>query len=253
MEKETNLERIKEIACGMLSVRPLETDMSPMIVDHPFTRSGIVSWNDENYQHISGNIMDDEKFFDAWQEMMKKQIESVTAVHQIFFMISKPYSLAMFQDFAPHLSQEDFSDLLSNVWMEIEYPNADPNVNKRELVSMFKSADPKKLMDEEEYEEFSTLDDKLTIYRGVVRDKPKNVKALSWTLDKDTAQWFADRGRGEGAVYEANIDKEHIFALFTRRNEDEIVVDPKFLTNIHKIEQEATFFQGQNFDAPLEQ
>lgn len=58
-----------------------------------------------------------------------------------------------------------------------------------------------------------------------------NVKALSWSLDYEKAAWFAHRFGEEGKVYEAQIAKEHIFAYFNSRNEQEVIVDPKHLIN----------------------
>lgn len=69
-------------------------------------------------------------------------------------------------------------------------------------------------------------------YRGVTSYNAKNIKALSWTLDRDTAEWFAYRFGEEGTVYEAQIQKEHILAFFNGRNESEVVVDPKYLEQI---------------------
>ena len=83
-------------------------------------------------------------------------------------------------------------------------------------------------MDEEEYAVYQSLEDPVTVYRGVTSYNAKNIKALSWTLDRDTAEWFAHRFGEEGTVYEAQISKEHILAFFNGRNESEVVVDPKY-------------------------
>ena len=77
-----------------------------------------------------------------------------------------------------------------------------------------------------------------------------NLLALSWTLDYETADWFARRLDEDGTVYKAQIDKEHtksddkehIFALFNGRDESEVVLDPKYLKDITQA-QEPT--QGQ--------
>ena len=69
-------------------------------------------------------------------------------------------------------------------------------------------------------------------YRGVTPYNAKNISALSWTLDRKTADWFAHRFGEEGTVYEAQIRKEHILALFTGRNESEVIVDPRHLEQI---------------------
>ena len=58
----------------------------------------------------------------------------------------------------------------------------------------------------------------------------------------ETADWFARRFDEDGTVYKAQIDKEHIFALFNGRDESEVVLDPKYLKDITQA-QEPT--QGQ--------
>ena len=115
-----------------------------------------------------------------------------------------------------------------------ENPNADANLSKRQLVSLFRSADPSVLMDGDERRSLDGLDSPVTVYRGVTSYNEKNVRTLSWTLNYETAKWFATRFGENGTVYEAQVDKGHILALFNGRNEAEVIVDPKFLTNIEQ-------------------
>ena len=113
----------------------------------------------------------------------------------------------------------------------------DLNFTKNNLVSMFKKADKSILMDGEEKEQFDSFDDTVTIYRGVTSYNAKNIKALSWTTDYQTAEWFAHRFGEEGTVYEAQIGKEHILAFFNGRKESEVIVDPKYLTDITEAQE----------------
>lgn len=146
--------------------------------------------------------------------------------------MNKPYALAFLSLSEQHLSQKDFSEILADAWIRSENPNMDKNFAKNKLVAMFKKADKTILMDGEEKEQFDSLDDRVTIYRGVTSYNAKNIKALSWTTDYQTAEWFAHRFGEEGTVYEALISKEHILAFFNSRNESEVIVDPKHLMNI---------------------
>ena len=116
--------------------------------------------------------------------------------------------------------------------MMSEYANRDANVSKERVVSMFKQADRIKLMNEMERTRLDALENPVTVYRGVTSYNAKNVRALSWTLDYDTAVWFAHRFGEDGMVYQAKIKKEHFFALLTGRNESEVVLDPKYLEGI---------------------
>ena len=123
-----------------------------------------------------------------------------------------------------------------------EAPHNDPDLSKADLISMFKSADPQSLMDDDEYKQFQTMDDTVTVYRGVTSYNADNVKALSWTLNKETAEWFAQRFDEDGTVYEAQIGKEHIYAVFNGRNESEVILDPQYLTDITEIEDVTSDF-----------
>lgn len=66
----------------------------------------------------------------------------------------------------------------------------------------------------------------------VVQLTSRNSLSYCGKTDYQTAEWFAHRFGEEGTVYQAQIGKEHILAFFSGRNESEVIVDPKYLTNI---------------------
>ena len=150
-----------------------------------------------------------------WREMVGKQIDSAENAGQVFFLLSKPYYLTFLKFAAPILSQEDLGQLLAHAWILEECPNQDRNLSKRELLALFRSVPPELLMDEEECATYRSLDNPVTVYRGVTSYNAKNIKALSWTLDRETAKWFAHRFGEEGTVYEAQIPKKYILAFFS--------------------------------------
>ena len=89
-------------------------------------------------------------------------------------------------------------------------------------------------MEEGDYKRYLSLPDELTVYRGV---KPKGeVLALSWTLSKKKAEWFANRFQSDGTVYRAKIPREHVLAYFNCRSEQEVVLNYRKLFNIKKVE-----------------
>ncbi|MCM1391300.1 MAG: hypothetical protein NC185_00825 [Ruminococcus sp.] len=212
------------------------TPHSPIIVKHPFTDTVFVGFKGKDY---SSNLLEDENALLRWREQMKTYISKCTAPHHIFMFLTKPYRMVFLKYAEPYLSQKDFSEILSDVWTETEAPHNDPNFTTAEFVRLFRQADPASLMDEDEYKQFQGLDDTLTVYRGITSYNADNVKALSWTLNPDTAEWFAKRFDEDGTVYEAQIEKAHIYALFNGRNESEIVVDPKYLMNITEYQEQA--------------
>ena len=68
----------------------------------------------------------------------------------------------------------------------------------------------------------------ITVYRGVNQGgKPSG---LSWTTDKEKAEWFANRwsnfGVKDGEVYVMLItDPSCVLAYFSDRNESEVIID----------------------------
>ena len=231
MRKETNMAGVRSVAKALLMLDINLTDYSPMIVQHPFTSSGMVAAPTENGLAMLDITQGDENL-SAWRGLMVKQIDQAKNAYHIYMMLNKPYALSFLSLAEPHLSKKDFSEILADAWIRSENPNMDKNFVKKSLVDMFKKADQSILMDGEEKDVFDSFDDTVTIYRGVTSYNAKNIKALSWTTDYQTAEWFAHRFGEEGTVYEAQISKEHILAFFNGRNESEVIVDPKYLTDI---------------------
>ena len=243
MRKETDLSGIKALGHAMLNTDIRLTAHSPMVVSHPFTSSGITGLRDSDGGFIIGNLLDNPDDLSKWRNQVGSLIDDAESAYDVFNLINKPYMLAFIKYGKPYLSEQDLGQILSCAWILNETPNKDPNMSKRELVSTFKAVSLEYLMDEEELQQYRELDDTVTIYRGVTSYNADNVKALSWTLSRETAEWFAHRFDEDGTVYEAKIDKKHICALFTGRNESEVIVDPKQLKDIiiaPEMEQEPT-------------
>ncbi len=240
---ETDLKKLKSLAHSFLELDILPTKMSPLVVKHPFTDSGIVGLHKEDGNVAVADLTSDSASLQAWREQCGRLIDEAEKPFELFLMITKPYKLGFLKYAAPFLSEQDTALFLSQAWIITEAPNADPNLSKRELLSLFRSVDPQMLMDEEEYELFRSLDDVVTVYRGVTSYNAKNVKALSWTLNRDTAEWFAHRFSEQGTVYEAQIPKEHICAVFLGRNEAEVIVDPKHLRDIAPVQEQSEAFE----------
>lgn len=236
MRKETDLRQVKATARALLMLDIGETDFSPIIVKHPFTDSGITAIPKPDGSIQMLNLMDNPSDLKRWRDFVGQTIEKAGSAYEVYMMVTKPYGLTFLKFVYPHLSQADMSGILASAWTRAEAPNRDVNVKQSKLLSMFKSADPSALMDEEDLERFQKLEDTVTVYRGVTSFNADNVKALSWTLDQETAEWFAHRFSEDGTVYEAQISKKHFYAYFGGRNEAEVIVDPKYLMDITEVQ-----------------
>lgn len=233
---KTNLPELKLLAKSLLYMEPEQTEFSPIIVHHPFTTSGIVGLQDSEGNLRIGNIMENPEDRTEWQKQMEKIIDGSKNALSIYHLIEKPYVLGFLKYAAPSLSKADYSSILADAWIRSEQPNHDPNLPQSRLLAMFRAADPKLLMDDEERERLDSLENTVTVYRGVHSAKSDGVCAMSWTLDKYTAAWFASRYGRQGKVFEAKIGKKHICALFLGRNESEVIVDPKYLTDVTQVQ-----------------
>lgn len=235
MKAQTDLSGIKNLAKTFLMLDIETTPLSPIIVTHPFTDSGIVGFSGATKPE---NILENHDALLRWQKQMKNQINESDSADRIFLLLTKPYRLVFLKYAEPYLSQKDYSRILADVWMQTEAPHNDQNFNTGKLIGLFKKANPAFLMEKDEYEYFKELDDTVTVYRGVTSYNAKNLKGLSWTLNPETAEWFANRFGEDGTVYEAQIAKAHIYAYFKGRNESEVIVDPKHLMDITEYEEQ---------------
>lgn len=237
MKKETDLDCIKSTARTFLYLDIKESPYGAVLVQHPFTNSGLVCLqNNEGHEFV--NLLEDDNALTRWREVMKGRIQECENVYQLYLLVNKPYRIAFLKYTVDFMSRDDMSQILADIWISTESPNLDPNMSKSKLVSLFKKANPKELMNEDELKVFNEFEETVTIYRGVTSYNADNIKALSWTLDFDKADWFANRFEEDGTVYEAEIDKSHILAYFNRRNESEVIVDPRYLIDIEEAQSQ---------------
>ena len=128
--------------------------------------------------------------------------------------------------------------MLADIWIRTEAPNLDPNFKQKELLDLFRKSKQEEMMTEDEIETLRSLPETVSVYRGVTSYNAGKIKALSWTLDQKVSQWFANRFGENGTVYEAEISKEYILALFKGRNEWEVIVEPDHLLQLSEALEE---------------
>ena len=172
-------------------------------------------------------------------QVQKRFIQDVKSYNKLYMMISKSYRSAFLRYTKDFLSKEDLSNVLRNLWEGCEGVNHGPNISKAEYIKLFKASDPEVLMSKNERKILKSFPDEVTIYRGISEPNKKikmdQIRAMSWTTDFDTAEWFAKRWTNYGSVYEATIDKNDILAYFSE--EYETVVDYRKLHNIKLVEE----------------
>ena len=235
----TDMEGVRLVAKALLSTEIHDTEYAPLIISHPFANSGIAFLPGKNGREML-DITNSEENRMRWRKYLDKCIDQAESVFQICCMLNKPYRLAFLKYAQPHIEEKEFAQLLALCWIQTEGPNQDANVSKREFVEMFQKASTENLMNLDERRKLAELPDELTVYRGVTEKNKDNIRALSWTMKRETAERFANRFKSKGRVYRAKVRKEDILAVFLGRNESEVIVDPKNLKEISLCEPAMT-------------
>ena len=237
MENKDSLLLVKSHAKAVADFSPILTDYSPMIVSHPFTKSGIVPYksSDDNSSFEYLDITTSRENLKVWQQMTKDIIDSCNSIEEVFTLVDPNYRLFFLGIIKNSVSKQMFSKLLADAYTNTEFPNSNPNVTKAEMIKMFKYADKETLMGENDYEVYSKMKTPIKIYRGTSSAKKEHINALSWTLSKKVAEKFANRYFCTGYVFEAEIDKKNILAFFSNMQEAEVIVEPSQLKNIKQI------------------
>lgn len=99
--------------------------------------------------------------------------------------------------------------------------------------TLFSKISPKIMMDDEENKKYKEMPEIIRIYRGCHKDEADldngNFFGLSWTYNREIAEFFAFRDRThsieDGRVFSVEIPKEYINTIILERNEDEVIFD----------------------------
>lgn len=238
MVKNTNLEYCKKIAIAFLHQPILPTDCFG-IITHPVLESNFVVGMNEDGTQSNGlvDLLKDKKMLSRYIKYYENCINSQKDLYGILNFIRKPYILQFLNITKEQISCRDFSESLIEGWVSDEYANQNTSVSREELLNMFLMADAEYMIDNEDKKTYQTIKNskEITIYRGVTEYNEKDVdKALSWTLDIDTALYFATRFNQHGNVYKAIIASDDVLAYTNIRNEQEVIVNPIGLNNIRK-------------------
>lgn len=226
MKKETNLTEIKNILKDFLHMPVEETEYSPIVVQHPIFESGISYVNNK-----MTDIMTPEGFA-AVAKQVEEDIDKIDDAFGCVNILRQSYYLTFLKFAKESLSLSDFSMLLGKFWTEEENPNGDVNVPVSLSARWFKSADKRVLMYDDEYKTYKDLPEAFTAYRGVTPGR--NPDGMSWTRDLSKADWFSRRF-GDGYVLEGIANKKDVLAFFSRRGEEEVVIEAKKVKNKKEI------------------
>jgi hypothetical protein len=104
------------------------------------------------------------------------------------------------------------ADLLPGIWTDTELPST----NLDDPAYLWREVD----FATDDEEAWEALPETMTVYRG----GPEG--GISWTLDRERAQWFADRFGVGHPLWTTAVTKAQVFGFLTGRGEQEIILDP---------------------------
>ena len=198
--KVTNMQEIKEISKAICRTVKLEPCIEGLFIcNHPFTNSLYVLSKDMQLLDlaVAENLP-------KWYEFIDERIDSWTNINSLLCMIERGWLLSLLCYYLPYLSEEDAATYLKDAWQRNEAPNTFNGLDT--IRDLFKCLNKKYLMSDTELATYNALPEKVTLYRG--EGSKSGVNGLSWSLNKEQAQWFADRFNAGGIVKEKVVSKK---------------------------------------------
>lgn len=216
---KTDLQAIKDKAIALLYIEPEPVPELPIFLTHPYFESRATVLPNSN-KFV--DIIEDSEALQIARDDLQAKINSVDSAERVFMFLRTQYRLTLFKYTNQYMSTEDFKEVLLFSWIMVEHPLSDVNVTKNEMLRWFGKLNF-----------VSDFSGAVTIYRGVGSEKYRD--GISWTLDKSKAEWFATRFTDNGIVYSAKVKSKDILYYISDRGEEEIIVDPKKLMQVERI------------------
>ena len=217
MKTETNLDAIKETSKLLFNAVPIEESEFGIVI-HPYVSSAY-SLNPKTGKMIDLRNPEELK---AYKEKLFEFLDAGD-IYRILGMINSGWKMTWFKYCSGFMSGKDYGELLAYCWVQQENPNQDCNVSRQEAVEYFREAKKRYLMEPDDLKVYNSLPSVVTAYRGVARGRERY--GLSWTDDREKAEWFQSRFGEDDCLLKADVPKRSILAYFNGRNERELVVD----------------------------
>ena len=165
------------------------------------------------WTNAHANYIYEQKKSDLVEAILHRQYSKIIFLHE------RPYRLDAFTKIAADIPDSKYWSLLASIWTDTE--NGWQNLEQWR--ALFNSDRPARnyLMDENEHATLQNLPDTVEIYRGC--QKGINEDGISWTLNRDRAEFFANRFTKQGIVLTKQINKSDIIAVFNGRGEAEVI------------------------------
>ncbi len=177
------------------------------VLQHPLVYC--VPYYGDEFQSAHANEM-----FRHKSEAMSKAIAEKD-FYRMIALYERPWRIEVIKRYRKSIPADQYPKIVKEVWTDSENIYQNQGLWRTFL---------KPFVGKDVCNTLSDLPEMITVYRGGTED------GFSWTLKKETAEWFSRRLRQEDdylPVWEITIHKSQAIFYITDRNEEEIVWIPK--------------------------
>lgn len=144
----------------------------------------------------------------------------------LFNLIDKPFLIPTFIEMYQEIPKELVYDIFIHLYSRSEY--GFEKLPKEILLDLKnKSVYSKERGERMEVLKKKLKKEKFLVYRGEGTLSTSTNSALSWTLSRKTAEWFAKRFRSKGRIARKSIAFDDVLDYLNDRSEQEILIIPE--------------------------
>lgn len=218
-----------EIASELLEVEMEDLYYDPESTFQPFCYwDGLfyyrfITLQEEALQMKMGETYTLVDHFNIMQERFMNLIEE-GEWNKAIFLSDKKVSFLVFEALKNEIPEEDQKDLFLEIYQRNEYGFNRLNV---EMVKEILSLPTSEKYDVKHHEVKPDKEGYYTIYRGITPESTPVEQAYSWTFDRKTADFFANRFNSNGQIVEGKVHISKIQAFLKGRGEEEVIIFPE--------------------------
>lgn len=167
--------------------------------------------------------------------MVKERIQFVTdrfeefkadnSWDMIFSLMEKKILFPKFVELYKDIPHDQIVEVFSQMWVRSESGFEAIKEDIIQYVYEHKELSPEYLERHMKLRHATDNAEYLTVYHGVTNDGVND--DLSWSLSRETAEWFASRFGYSGKVVEGKVHVDNVIDYFDWRNESEVLVLPR--------------------------
>lgn len=217
-----------------------DADLAARLRDHvashaAWRRRRIDETAEDEWGYTHPSVDDDEERVRTLvRRSLDQAIATSTAWADELHRVARHDRTAALERIARLVDPATLNGVLAVWWPELESTH---RLGHDEVVRLFRRAgyvsDNDRVADSPTYE--------MTIYRGTDRPDRDAVRGVSWTIEPDTARWYAKRfnvakAGSFGWLWRATVDPDDVLGRFWGYAEREVVVDPRRLRGLALVE-----------------